>query len=86
LTVAQYSWGTFKKFKSALHSLKKFIVWKYKKQDVELKEINHQFIKDYEFYLKAIQGMQHNSAMGNIKKLKKIVRLSVLLPFPPIGE
>ncbi|HEY4937072.1 MAG TPA: phage integrase SAM-like domain-containing protein, partial [Puia sp.] len=31
-------------------------------------------IKDYEFYLKAVQGVQHNSAMGNIKKLKKIVR------------
>jgi site-specific recombinase XerD len=74
LTIAQYSWGTFKKFKSALYSLKKFIQWKYKKPDVNLNEINHQFIKDYEFYLKAIQGMQHNSAMGNIKKLKKIVR------------
>jgi site-specific recombinase XerD len=70
----QYSYGTFKKFKSALYSLKKFVLWKYKKPDVELNEINHQFIKDYEFYLKAIQGVQHNSAMGNIKKLKKIVR------------
>ena len=73
----QYSYGTFKKFKSALHSLKKFILWKYKKPDVELNEINHQFIKDYEFYLKAIRGIQHNSAMGNIKKLKKIVRLCI---------
>ncbi len=41
---------------------------------MELKEINHQFIKDYEYYLKAVQRVQHNSAMGNIKKLKKIVR------------
>jgi site-specific recombinase XerD len=70
----QYSYGTFKKFKSALYSLQKFILWKYNKPDVELKEINHQFIKDYEYYLKVIQKIQHNSAMGNIKKLKKIVR------------
>ena len=70
----QYSYGTFKKFKSALYSLKKFVLWKYKKPDVELTEINHQFIKDYEYYLKAVQRVQHNSAMGNIKKLKKIVR------------
>lgn len=35
------------------------------------------FITDYEFYLKSIQKLQHNSAMGNIKKLKKIVRQCV---------
>jgi site-specific recombinase XerD len=74
LTIGQYSWGTFKKFKSALCSLKKFIQWKYKKPDINLNDINHQFIKDYEYYLKVIQSIQHNSAMGNIKKLKKIVR------------
>lgn len=42
-----------------------------------LTEVTHKFITDYEFYLKTIQGLQHNSAMVNIKKLKKIIRQCV---------
>jgi len=70
----EYSHGTYKKFKSALVSLEKFIKWKFAKKDVNLSAVNHSFITDYEFYLKTIQKVQHNSAMGIIKKLKKIVR------------
>jgi Arm DNA-binding domain len=43
----QYSYGTFKKFKSALYSLKKFVLWKYKKPDVELNEIDEGIAKYY---------------------------------------
>lgn len=73
----EFSYGTFKKFKSTLKSLKAFIKWKFEKMDVYLGEVNHKFITDYEFYLKTIQHLQHNTAMVNIKKLKKIVRLCV---------
>jgi site-specific recombinase XerD len=77
LVGAEFSYGTYKKFKSALTSLKAFLAWKFKKDDVYLAEVNHKFITDYEFYLKTIQKLQHNSAMGNIKKLKKIIRQCV---------
>lgn len=73
----EFAHGTFKKFKSALKSLKDFIEWKFNKKDAYLTEVNHKFITDYEFYLKAVQKLQHNSAMGNIKKLKKIIRQCV---------
>lgn len=77
LVGAEFSHGTYKKIKSALKSLKEFLEWKFKKKDVYLTEVNHKFITDYEFYLKTVQHLQHNSAMVNIKKLKKIVRLCV---------
>ncbi len=69
--------GTLKKFKSAYTSLASFIKWKYGSEDYPIAKLTHQFITDYEFYLKTVQKVQHNSAMGNIKKLKKIVRLCV---------
>ena len=72
-----YAIGTLKKFKTALASLKAFLRWKFNVSDVSLKEVNYQFITEYEFYLKSIQGVQHNSAMGIIKKLKKIIRQCV---------
>lgn len=70
----EYSINTLKKFKSAVVSLQNFIQWKYQKRDIALEDLNHAFITEYEFYLKTVQKVQHNSAMGNIKKLKKIVK------------
>lgn len=77
LVGTEFSYGTYKRFKSALHSLQEFLNWKFNKQDVTLTTVTHQFICDYEFYLKGVRHLQHNSAMVNIKKLKKIIRLCV---------
>ena len=77
LVGTEFSYGTYKKFKSALKSLRAFLEWKFKKKDVYLTEVNHKFITDYEFYLKSFQKLQHNSAMVNVKKLKKIIRQCV---------
>jgi site-specific recombinase XerD len=73
----EFSHGTYKKYKSVLKSLENFIEWKFNKKDILLSAANHQFITEYEFYLKSVQKIQHNSAMGNIKKLKKIIRQCV---------
>jgi site-specific recombinase XerD len=73
----EFSNGTYKKFKSALSSLQSFVEWKFSAKDVPITTVNHNFITDYEFYLKTVQKVQHNSAMGLIKKLKKIIRQCV---------
>ncbi len=66
-----------KRFRSSLVALEAFIQWKFKKQDITLRDLSHQFITEFEFYLKSVRGIQHNTAMGNLKKLKKIVRQCV---------
>ena len=73
----EFSNGTYKKFKVAYNSIQSFIAWKYKKKDISMLEVNHEFITSFEFYLKTEKKQQHNTAMSNIKKLKKIVRLSI---------
>lgn len=77
LVGTEFSNGTYKKFKVAYNFLTAFIEWKYRKPDVYLAEINHKLITDFEYYLKTEKNQQHNTAMSNIKKLKKIVRLCV---------
>lgn len=71
----QYAAGTLKRFKAALSSLEAFIKWKYNEEDIALTEVNFQFITEYEFYLKSQRNVQHNTAMGIIKKLKQIIRM-----------
>ncbi len=73
----EYSEGTLKKFKTVMNSLREFLKWKFQTADINIKELGFEFVNDYEYYLKSIQGIQHNTAMGNIKKLKKIVRQCV---------
>lgn len=73
----EYAVGTLKRFRSSLVALEAFIQWKFKRSDVSLRDLTHQFITEFEFYLKSVRGIQHNTAMGSIKKLKKIVRQCV---------
>jgi integrase len=73
----EYAEGTLKKFKTCLSSLEEFIKWKHNLSDFPIKDLSHQFVTDYEFYLKSVHSLQHNTTMGYIKKLKKIVRLCV---------
>ena len=68
----EYALGTLKRFRSALASLEAFIKYK-KMDDVLLQNLEYQFITEYEFFLKTERHLEHNTAMGNIKKLKKIV-------------
>jgi len=73
----EYAVGTLKRFMSSQAALEAFIESKYKLKDIPIRNLTYQFITEYEFFLKSVRGTQHNTAMGNIKKLKKIVRQCV---------
>ncbi len=72
-----YSESTIVKFRSTLKSLREFILVKYGADDYNIQDIAPDFMRDYEFYLKVSRGCQHNSAVKNMKNLKKIVRGAV---------
>ncbi len=73
----EFAIGTLKKFRTALASVENFIQWKFHTNDLPIKALNFKFITDYEFYLKSIKNLQHNTVMGMLKKLKKIIRQCV---------
>jgi len=73
----EYALGTLKRFKSAQSALELFIKNKYKANDIPIQNLTFQFITEFEFFLKSVRCVQHNTAMGNLKKLKKIVRQCV---------
>jgi integrase len=73
----EYAVGTLKRFKSAQAALEEFIKQKYKVNDMPIHSLTFQFITEFEFFLKSVRCVQHNTAMGNLKELKKIVRQCV---------
>lgn len=72
-----FSEGTYKRFKVVKKALEEFLEWKFNIKDISIKKLNFEFINDFEFYLKSVRNVSHNTVMGYIKKLKKIARQCV---------
>ncbi|NDW08461.1 site-specific integrase [Dysgonomonas sp. 520] len=50
-----------------------FMVYKYKKEDMPIRDVDFQFVTDYEVYLKSVCGCGHNSTVKHLRYLKQIV-------------
>jgi integrase len=51
--------------------------WKYNTTDIDIKKIDHEFITDYDFYLRTVRNCNSNSAVKYIKNFGKIIRICI---------
>jgi len=73
----EYAIGTHVRFEIAKKHLKEYLRYKYNVEDMDFRELNFEFVKDYEFYLKTVKNISHNTAMKYITNFKKIVLLAI---------
>ena len=73
----EYALNTLKRYETTLNHLESFLASQYKIDEIPIKQINHQFITDFEFYLKSVRSCNHNSTMRYIKNLKKIIGIAL---------
>lgn len=71
----EYSFGTHERYATALNHTKEFIEYKYNVSDYPIKQINHEFITEYEYFLKAVRKCSHNTAIKYLTNFKKIMRI-----------
>lgn len=74
----EYSQSTIYKFDASLKYLKEFMSIQLNREDIPLKEINEDFIRNYELYVKTEKGCANNSAIKYLKIFKKIIRIALL--------
>ena len=67
--------GTLERYKTSLKHTIDFMKWKYKIKDIDITKINHEFIKDYEFYLRTVRACNNNTTVKYIKNFKKIIKI-----------
>jgi len=72
-----YVKATLTKYKTIRGKVAEFINHKYGKQDIHLEVLEYAFITGFEKYLKIQGGIDHNTAMSYIKRLKRIINISV---------
>jgi integrase len=69
----EFAKGTHTRYVTARSHVKEFILFKYKRDDLEFRELNHEFVVDYEFYLKTVRNCSNNTTLKYIINFKKIV-------------
>ncbi|PLX03177.1 MAG: recombinase [Marinilabiliales bacterium] len=74
----EYSYATYERYETCLKHTQEFIKHQYNKDDYPLAKVNHEFISNYEFYLKTKRNCAHNTAMKYLKNFKKIIRIAMI--------
>jgi len=73
-----YAKSTYTKFLTTQKLTKEFIQNQYKKEDLFLSELKHQFITEYELYLKTVRNCAHNTAMKYLTNFRKIINQALV--------
>lgn len=71
----EYAAGTLERYETSLRHTLSFLEWQYKVSDIDIKQIDHDFITNYEFYLRSERKCANNSAIKYIKNFGKIIRI-----------
>jgi len=69
--------GTVERYETSYKHTEAFIRFAYQKNDVAVKDVDHKFITDYEFYLKTERKCSHNSTVKYLKNFGKIIRIAI---------
>lgn len=69
--------ATLTRYETTLMHVKNFIQTKYRLEDMQLKGINHEFITNFEHYLKTVRNCGHNTTVKYIHNLRKIIRIAL---------
>lgn len=72
-----YAPGTLTRYKTTMEHSRDFIRSKYKTEDLDIFKLNYEFIADFEYWLKSVRNVSHNTTMKYLATFKKIVIICV---------
>jgi len=69
--------GTIERYETSLKHTQNYLKWKYQTDDIDVKKIDHEFITNYDFYLRSERKCANNSTVKYLKNFKKIIRICI---------
>ncbi|WP_200859640.1 site-specific integrase [Sphingobacterium paucimobilis] len=72
---------TLEKYQQTENHVLEYIKFQYSKKDIRLKELNLNFLYDFDLYLKTEKSFKTNTIQKTIQRLRKIIRLAVSMDF-----
>jgi hypothetical protein len=82
----EFAEGTHERYVTARSHVEEFIKFKYNRDDLEFRELNFQFVKDYDFWLRSVRKCNNNTTLKYVANFKKIVLLAIakeIIPTDP---
>ena len=73
----EFAPGTLDRYNTSLRHTKEFLLWKYGVLDIAIKDIDHAFITEYEYFLRSVRKCSNNTAIKYIKNFKKIITICI---------
>jgi site-specific recombinase XerD len=73
----EFSPLTFERYETSFRHTKEFMKWKYQIEDIDIKQLNYEFISNYEFWLKSERKCDHNTSVKYLSNFKKIVHICI---------
>lgn len=77
LVGSDYAAGTLERYKTSLKHTEDFIAWNYAVDDIDIRDVNHGFVTDYDFYLRSVRKCANNTAIKYLKNFKKIIKICI---------
>lgn len=72
-----YSAGTLERYETTRKHTQEFVKHHFKRDDYALNELKYDFITEFEFYLKSVKKIGHNTTMKYLRNFKKIVLIAL---------
>lgn len=69
----EFAQGTVLRYATSLQHTIDFLQWKFNVSDIDVRAVNHEFITDYDFYLRSVKNCNNNTTVKYIKNFKKII-------------
>jgi len=69
--------STMQRYNISYNHTRDFIKWKYGADDRDIKDLDHEFISQYAYWLKTVRKCDHNTTMKYLVNFKKIVLICV---------
>jgi site-specific recombinase XerD len=73
----EYSPTTLIRYRTSLQHVINFMKWKYQICNISIRDLNHQFITDYDFYLRSERNCNNNTTAKYIKNFRKVIRICI---------
>lgn len=70
-----FSKGTWERYETSLRHTIEFLKWKYNVSDIDVKQINPEFVSNYEYWLRTVRKCANNSTVKYIKNFQKIINI-----------
>jgi site-specific recombinase XerD len=73
----EYAQLTYIRYETTLAHTKKFLLYKYCREDMDVKKLDYSFINEFAFWLKAVRNCNQNSTIKYLSNFKKIVNFCI---------